>query len=93
MRCNGYGAPVPLWWHIPPLYHRFMNTGQIRMRLYEIGIPEKADPMRLFRLHGIAWDRVWYPEPDLNRHGQKPRDFKSLMSTNSIIRAKTSIII
>ena len=29
----------------------------------------------------------WYPEPDLNRHSQRPRDFKSLVSTNSTIRA------
>lgn len=29
----------------------------------------------------------WYPEPGLNRHSQRPRDFKSLVSTNSTIRA------
>ena len=29
----------------------------------------------------------WYPEPGLNRHSRWPRDFKSLVSTNSTIRA------
>ena len=29
----------------------------------------------------------WYPEPGLNRHSQRPRDFKSLVSTNFTIRA------
>ena len=29
----------------------------------------------------------WYPEPGLNRHSQRPRDFKSLVSNNFTIRA------
>ncbi len=32
--------------------------------------------------------KKWCPRPDLNRHGRKiPRDFKSLVSTNSTTRA------
>ena len=29
----------------------------------------------------------WYSRPDSNRHGLRPTDFKSVMSTNSITRA------
>jgi hypothetical protein len=30
----------------------------------------------------------WYPERDLNPHSQKPRDFKSLVSTDFTTRAR-----
>ncbi len=30
---------------------------------------------------------IWCPEPDSNRYSQRPRDFKSLVSTNFTIRA------
>ena len=32
---------------------------------------------------------IWCPERDLNSHTHKARDFKSLVSTNSTIRAFT----
>lgn len=48
---------------------------------------EIPKPIRIFRSYGTFLRNVWCPERGSNPHGLWPRDFKSLVSACSTIRA------
>ncbi len=72
--------------HLPSIIFKFAFGGDIRIRTGDQGFAGPCLTAWLCRLE------LWCPRPDLNRHGRKiPRDFKSLVSTNSTTRAKKEV--